>query len=59
MNYLKTGSAMAVVWSAAVLVLLVFHPGVSAVNLPAYSEMLTLALLIGLVPAGLFGALVS
>lgn len=60
MNHLKTGSAMVVFYTSVVLMVLVWHPGMSsAAELEAGSEVLTIVLLAGLVPSFLFGVLVS
>ncbi|PNH12169.1 Tiny macrocysts protein C [Tetrabaena socialis] len=58
-NYLKSGVSVAIFWCSAVLMLLVFRPGVSSDGRQSWEHSLTLAMLAGLAPAFAVGALMS
>ncbi|GIM04869.1 hypothetical protein Vretimale_9356 [Volvox reticuliferus] len=61
-NYLKAGVSTMVVWCSAVLMLLVFHPGVKSADnqkMEKWNDSMTFLMLAGIVPAFGVGALVS
>lgn len=57
-NYLKAGSACAILYCSAMGMLLVWQPGVAA-DIPAWNKNLTVVMLAGIVPAFLLGAFLS
>lgn len=58
-NYIKTGSAAVLVYCTGVLLILVFRPGVSPVDLKAWQQDVTLIMLLGIAPALGIGALLA
>ncbi|GIL80930.1 hypothetical protein Vretifemale_10080, partial [Volvox reticuliferus] len=58
-NYLKAGVSTMVVWCSAVLMLLVFHPGVKEHQMGEWADIMTLLMIVGLAPAFALGATIS
>ncbi|KXZ55417.1 hypothetical protein GPECTOR_3g69 [Gonium pectorale] len=59
MNHLKSGVSAAIAWAAAMLVLLVFRPGVKTAQAQQWADAVTIVMLAGLAPAFGVGALLS
>ncbi|GLI60724.1 hypothetical protein VaNZ11_002822 [Volvox africanus] len=58
-NYLKAGVSTLIVWCSAVLMLLVFHPGIKEHQMKGWADIMTLLMIVGLAPAFAVGALLS
>ncbi|KXZ45668.1 hypothetical protein GPECTOR_52g66 [Gonium pectorale] len=59
MNYVKSGVSVAIVWASAMLVVLVFRPGVKEGQADDWAGAVTITMLAGLGPAFVAGALLS
>ncbi len=58
-NYLRSGVAVMIVWCSAVLVLLVFHPGIGQDSMGTWADIMTWLMIAGLLPAFGAGAVMS